>query len=78
MAEKPNDEMLPPVRGCTLDVDDKDMPRACLAGLLTEDGTKSFTLNERGARTMMLALKTFLDLVAANKAEQPNDRAQST
>ncbi|WP_188393695.1 hypothetical protein [Mesorhizobium sp. SARCC-RB16n] len=69
MAEKANDEMLPPVRGCTLDVDDKDMPRSCLVGLLTEEGTKSFTLNEHGARTMMLALQTFLDLVAANKTE---------
>ncbi|TPM04528.1 hypothetical protein [Mesorhizobium sp. B2-3-10] len=37
--------MLPPVRGCTLDVDDKDMPTAFLVGLLTEEGTKSFTLN---------------------------------
>jgi hypothetical protein len=72
MAKRSKDEMLPAVRGCTIDIDDKDAPTCCLVGLLTEDGVKSFTLGEHGARTMMLALQSFLDRLAPAKAN-PRD-----
>jgi len=63
MLKKPKDEMLPSVTGVQTDFDDKDNPTVCLVGLLTEEGVKSFTLNDAGARIMVMALQTFLDRV---------------
>jgi hypothetical protein len=62
MPKKPKDTMLPGVRGVTVDIDDRDNPQVCLVGLLTEEGTKSFTLSEHGARMMVTALHSFIDL----------------
>jgi hypothetical protein len=67
MRTKPNDVMLPGVSGVTIDIDDRDNPKVCLVGLLTGEGKKSFTLNEYGARTMVTALHSFLDLIDSPK-----------
>jgi hypothetical protein len=63
MPKKPKDVMLPGVSGVTIDIDDRDNPKVCLVGLLTEEGKRSFTLNEYGARMMVTALHSFLDLL---------------
>ncbi|MGX9147974.1 hypothetical protein [Mesorhizobium sp. 128a] len=75
MAKKPNHEILPAVRGVTIDLDNKDSPSACLVGLLTEDGTKSFVLSRQGANTLMVALHTFLDRVDGGVSRTPTKRA---
>jgi hypothetical protein len=38
MPKKPKDVMLPGVSGVTIDIDDRDNPKVCLVGLLTEEG----------------------------------------
>ncbi|RUY96431.1 MULTISPECIES: hypothetical protein [unclassified Mesorhizobium] len=63
MPKKPKDVMLPGVSGVTIDIDDRDNPRVCLVGLLTDEGKRSFTLNESGARMMVKAMHSFLDLL---------------
>ncbi len=63
MARKPNDEMLPVVTGFQIDIDDRDNPTACLVGLVTVEGLKSFTLNVDGANMMIDALRSFVDRV---------------
>ena len=63
MLKKRKDEMLPSVTGVQTDFDDRHNPTICLVGLLTEEGIKSFTLNDAGARIMVMALRTFLDRV---------------
>jgi hypothetical protein len=63
MPKKPKDVMLPGVSGVTIDIDDRDNPKVCLVGLLTDEGKRSFTLNENGARMMVKAMHSFLDLL---------------
>ncbi|WP_051371410.1 hypothetical protein [Mesorhizobium loti] len=70
MAKRPKIQMLPTVRGCTIDMEgDEPRPTKCIVGLLTEDGVTQFALSKQGAKTMMLALQTFLDRVDAAKRE---------
>ncbi|TPM31467.1 hypothetical protein FJ967_24820 [Mesorhizobium sp. B2-3-4] len=66
--KRPKIQVLPAVRGCTIDMDgDEPRPTICIVGLLTEDGVTQFSLSKQGAKTMMLALQTFLDRVDAPK-----------
>ncbi|MER9169625.1 hypothetical protein NKI12_20030 [Mesorhizobium australicum] len=70
MAKRPKTQMLSAVRGCTIDMDGDDQrPTRCIIGLLTEDGVISFALSKQGAKTLMLALQTFIDRVDAPKRD---------
>jgi hypothetical protein len=71
MVRKPKDEMLPGVKGVRIDVDDKDNPKSCLVGLVTEEGMRSFTLNASGASMMIQALQTFVDSVQSKWPANP-------
>jgi hypothetical protein len=69
MAKRPKNQMLSAVRGCTIDMEGDDpRPTRCIIGLLTEDGVTSFALSKQGAKTMMLALQTFLDRTEGARA----------
>ena len=65
MAKKPKDVMLPGVSGVTIDIDDRNNPEVCLVSLLAAEGKRSFTLNADGARMMVSAMHSFLDLIDA-------------
>ncbi|ESZ28739.1 MULTISPECIES: hypothetical protein [unclassified Mesorhizobium] len=69
MPKKQKDVMLPGVSGVTIDIDDRDNPKVCLVGLLTDEGKRSFTLNENGARMMVKAMHSFLDLLDGTTSE---------
>jgi hypothetical protein len=72
MPKKPKDRMLS-VSGVTIDIDDRDNPTVCQVGLLTDEGKRSFTLNEHSARMMVTALHSFLDLLhEPDLATKPN------
>ncbi|MER8410051.1 hypothetical protein [Mesorhizobium sp. M1342] len=69
MPKKPKDVMLPGLSGVTIDIDDRDNPKVCLVGLLTDEGKHSFTLSENGARMMVKAMHSFLDLLDGSTSE---------
>lgn len=69
MPKKPKDVMLPAVSGVTIEIDDRDNPKVCLVGLLTAEGKRSFTLSQNGARMMVKALHSFLDLLDGSTSE---------
>jgi len=75
VAKKRKDVMLPGISGVTIDIDDRDNPKVCLVGLLSEDGKRSFTLNESGARMMVTALHSFIDLIDGVDPDKPEGLA---
>lgn len=75
VAKKPKDVMLPGISGVTIDIDDRDNPKVCLVGLLSEDGKRSFTLNESGARMLVTALHSFIDLIDGVDPDRPKHLA---
>ncbi|MER8444733.1 hypothetical protein NKH52_16190 [Mesorhizobium sp. M1066] len=68
-AEKAKGRDAAGVSGVTIDIDDRDNPKVCLVGLLTDEGKRSFTLNENGARMMVKAMHSFLDLIDGSTSE---------